>query len=150
MSDYYKTAQARYMNAAPETRKASREHWTKTHTENMKSGSPDAIAFSASILAAYDVADAYLEYRAAKLAELEQSRKEEREKHAQRPLWDGKGPDGKLYEDRETVEYWDMRTDEAGNICYLTWDSPRRVNIWCTAEKLLAHLRRNAAIMGRA
>lgn len=150
-TDYHQTAQRRYMNADPETRKASREHWTKAHAENMKSGSPEAIAFSASILAAYDVADAYLIDYEKRLKELETLREKERQEHAKRPLWDGRGPqDGKQYETRRDIELWDMRTDAAGNVYYLDQDSPRRVCLWCSAERLQAHLMRNAAIMARA
>lgn len=150
MEDYFRTAQRRYMNAAPELRKASREHWTRTHAENMKNGSPEAISFSASILAAYDVADEYLQEHEKRMKELEALREKEREDHAQRPLWDGRGPDGIQYEDAETVKYWDMRKDASGNVYYLTWDNPRRVNTWCSAARLLDHLRHNAAIKARA
>lgn len=150
MEDYFRTAQRRYMEAAPELRKASRDHWTRTHAENMKNGSPEAISFSASILAAYDVADDYLQYHEKRLRELEQIREKERQDHAQRPLWDGRGPDGIQYEDAETIKYWDMRTDAAGNIYYLTWENPRRVNSWCSASRLLDHLRSNARIKARA
>lgn len=149
MEDYFRTAQRRYMNAAPELRKASREHWTRTHAENMKNGSPEAISFSASILAAYDVADEFLQEHEKRMKELEALREKERQEHARRPLWDGKGPDGIQYEDAETVKYWDMRKDAAGNVYYMTYDSPRRVFVWCTADRLLGHLRRNAAIMAR-
>lgn len=150
MEDYFRTAQRRYMEAAPELRKASRDHWTRIHAENMKNGSPEAISFSASILAAYDVADDYLQYHEKRLKELEQIREKERQDHARRPLWDGRGPDGIQYEDPETVKYWDMRTDAAGNIYYLTWENPRRVNSWCSASRLLDHLRHNARIKARA
>lgn len=149
-TDYHQTAQRRYMNADPETRKASREHWTKTHAENMKSGSPEAIAFSASILAAYDVADAYLIDYEKRLKELETLREKERQEHAKRPLWDGRGPDGIQYEDAESIAYWDMRKAENGSIYYLTHEQPRRVSCFCSAARLLDHLRRNAAIMARA
>ena len=149
MGDYYRTAQERYMRADPETRKASREHWTRVHAENMKSGREDLIIFSAQILAAYDTADNYLQWHAAQLKEAERRRQEEREKHAQRPLWDGKGPDGKQYEDPDTVKLWDMRTDDAGNVYYLTQENPRRVSLFCSAPRLLDLLRRNAAIMAR-
>lgn len=150
MEDYFRTAQRRYMEAAPELRKKSREHWTRIHAENMKNGSPETISFSASILAAYDVADDYLQYHEKRLQELEQIREKERQDHAKRPLWDGRGPDGLQYEDAATVEYWDMRTDAAGNVYYLTHEQPRRVNVWCSASSLLDHLRRNAAIKARA
>ncbi len=149
MEDYFRTAQRRYMNAAPELRKASRDHWTRAHAENMKNGSPEAVQLSASILAAYDVADEYLQEHEKRMKELEALREKERQDHAQRPLWDGKGPDGIQYEDPETVKYWDMRKDAAGNVYYMTYDSPRRVFVWCTADRLLGHLRRNAAIMAR-
>ena len=125
-TDYHQTAQRRYMNADPETRKASREHWTKAHAENMKSGSPEAIAFSASILAAYDVADAYLIDFEKNMKEAERRRQQEREEHAKRPLWDGRGPDGIQYEDAESIACWDMRKAENGSIYYLTHEQPRR------------------------
>ena len=150
MEDYYRIQQRRYMNAAPELRKASREHWTRTHAENMKNGSPEAISFSASILATYDVADEYLQEHEKRMKELAALREKERREHAQRPLWDGKGPDGIQYEDPEQVKYWDMRTDAAGNIYYLTWENPRRVNSWCSTSRLLDHLRHNARIKARA
>lgn len=149
-TDYHQTAQRRYMNADPETRKASREHWTKVHAENMKSGSPEAIAFSASILAAYDVADAYLIDFEKSMKEAERRRQQEREEHAKRPLWDGRGPDGIQYEDAESIAYWDMRKAENGSIYYLTHEQPRRVSCFCSASRLLDHLRRNAAIKARA
>ena len=63
--NYYRTAQERYRAAAPEIRKASREHWTRTHAENIRSGREDLIIFSAQILAAYDVTDAEQEDRSA-------------------------------------------------------------------------------------
>lgn len=149
-TDYHQTAQRRYMNADPETRKASREHWTKAHAENMKSGSPEAIAFSASILAAYDVADAYLIDFEKSMKEAERRRQQEREEHAKRPLWDGRGPDGIQYEDAESIAYWDMRKAENGSIYYLTHEQPRRVSCFCSAGRLLDHLRRNAAIKARS
>lgn len=150
MEDYFRTAQRRYMNAAPELRKASREHWTRVHAENMKNGSPEAIAFSASILAAYDVADDFLQEHEKRMKELEALREKERQEHAQRPLWDGRGPDGIQYEDAESIVYWDMRKAENGSIYYLTHESPRRVSCFCSAARLLDHLRRNAAIKARA
>lgn len=149
-TDYNQTAQRRYMNADQETRKASREHWTKAHAENMKNGSPEAIAFSASILAAYDVADAYLIDFKKSMKEAERLRQQECEEHAKRPLWDGCGPDGIQYEDAEIIAYWDMRKGEDGSIYYLTHEIPRRVSCFCSADRLLNHLRRNAAIMERA
>lgn len=58
MKEYYRDAARRYLAAPPELRKASREHWTRHHVENLKSGRQDLIIFSAQILAAYDAADA--------------------------------------------------------------------------------------------
>lgn len=150
MEDYFRIQQRRYIEASPELRKASRDHWTRTHAENMKNGSPEAVQLSASILAAYDVADEYLKWDAEKREELRAWEEEKRQEHARRPLWDGRGPDGIQYEDPEQVKYWDMRTDDAGNIYYLNWDNPRRVNSWCSASRLLDHLRSNARIKARA
>lgn len=150
MEDYYRIQQRRYMEASPELRKASRDHWTRTHAENMKNGSPEAIQLSASILAAYDVADEAIKAHQEALKRGREREEQARREHAQRPLWDGRGPDGIQYEDAEQVKYWDMRTDDAGNIFYLTWENPRRVNSWCSASRLLDHLRHNARIKARA
>lgn len=55
---YYETTRERYKNASPEMRAATRDHWTKCHRQNIESGRPDMIIFSAQILAGYDLIDA--------------------------------------------------------------------------------------------
>lgn len=58
MQNFYKKYADRYRAADEQTRKASREHWTRTHAANMETGRNDIIIFSAQILAAIATIDA--------------------------------------------------------------------------------------------
>ena len=48
---YYKHFAEMYRNSSADTRKASKAHWIKVHSKNLKSKRNDLIMFSASILA---------------------------------------------------------------------------------------------------
>ena len=48
---YYKHYAGMYKSSDAETRKASKAHWIKVHSENLKSKRNDLTTFSASILA---------------------------------------------------------------------------------------------------
>ena len=58
MTDYYKTYGMRYAAANDDMRRAAREHWTRCHAENLRSGRNDLIIFSGQILAQMDLVDA--------------------------------------------------------------------------------------------
>lgn len=71
------------------------------------------------------------------------------EEYDRLPKWDGRSQSGRRY-DIEQVDYWDMRKDPTdGSILYLTFDKPRRVNVWCSASQLDAHLHHLEQIKAR-
>lgn len=58
MANYYEQYAVRYAAADDAMRTAAREHWTRCHIENLKTGRNDLIIFSAQMLAAMDIVDA--------------------------------------------------------------------------------------------
>ena len=64
--------------------------------------------------------------------------------------WNGKDATGRYQYDPEDIERWDMMINtETGSIIYTTKETPPRVNIWCIARDLTAHLHHLEQIKAR-
>ena len=61
--EYYKKWFFRYLQADQETRKASVEHWTRVHAQNVLSGREDLIIFSAKMLGSAALAEKYYQFK---------------------------------------------------------------------------------------
>ena len=64
--EYYERYFYNYIQASPEIRKASKEHWQRVHVENMKTGRDDLILFSGKMLGSIIQAEKYLSEYVAK------------------------------------------------------------------------------------
>lgn len=58
--DFYEAYLARYLEAEPSVRAASKEHWLKNHKANLKSKVHEQVIFSAQILAMIALGDSIL------------------------------------------------------------------------------------------
>ena len=65
--EYYKEWFFRYLRADEDTRKASIEHWTEKHAENVLTGREDLIIFSAKMLGSAALAEKYIQFKKGKI-----------------------------------------------------------------------------------